>query len=402
MTTLTVNAPNGIDGAGFSFDALGQLDFDNPRVTSLTSTAGHIDFDGVSIDLAGTGLGIGLFGITGVVTGLVLSQNGVAFATLSGMSVSAATTYSQISNNDFTGLANSLFAGNDAQTGSQKADTLSGLAGNDTLSGLAGNDTLEGGVGNDVLRGGAGVDHLVGGAGIDTAMYSESSVGVTVDIAAGKGIGGNAQGDVLSGIESVYGGSGGDALSGGATANTLVGNAGNDVIDGRGGQDALGGGAGADRFVFDLDRPQQGDRRRPDRRFQPCRGRPHRPAPDRCQHRGRRQPGLRLHRHGGLRPPCRRVALCHRRQHHHALRRRRWRRQGRFQHRPDRRDPPGRERLPAVTASRPSGRQQPVRRGVRSTSRAKMGRRYVPATLPKKAATSHSQPCRLPEAMPEK
>lgn len=251
MTTLTVNAPNGIDGAGFSFDALGQLDFGHPRVTSLNSTAGHINFDGVSIDIAGTGLGIGLFGITGIVTGLVLSQNGVAIATLSGMSASAATTYSQIANNDFTGLANSLFAGNDSQTGSQKADTLSGLAGNDTLSGLAGNDTLEGGNGNDVLRGGAGADHLVGGSGIDIAMYSESSVGVTVDLAAGKGIGGNAQGDVLSGVEGVYGSSGNDVLYGGATANTLVGNAGNDVIDGRGGQDSLGGGAGADRFVFD-------------------------------------------------------------------------------------------------------------------------------------------------------
>ncbi|WP_395678608.1 calcium-binding protein [Inquilinus sp.] len=251
MTTLTVNAPNGINGAGFSFDALGQLDFDNPRITALTSTAGHINFDGVSIDLAGTGLGISLFGITGVVSGLVLSQNGVAFATLSGMSLSAATIYSQISNGDFTGLANSLFAGDDSQTGSQKTDTLSGLAGNDSLSGLAGDDTLEGGNGNDVLRGGAGADHLVGGSGIDTAMYSEGSVAVTVDIATGKGIGGNAQGDVLSGIESVYGGSGSDVLSGGTTANTLVGNAGNDVINGRGGQDALGGGAGADRFIFD-------------------------------------------------------------------------------------------------------------------------------------------------------
>ncbi|WP_225765081.1 calcium-binding protein [Inquilinus sp. Marseille-Q2685] len=251
MTTLTVNAPNGIDGAGFSFDALAQLDFDNPRVASLTSTAGHIDFDGVSIDLTGSGLGIGLFGITGVVTGLVLSQNGVTIATIAGTSLSAATTYSQIANGDFTGLANSLFAGDDTQSGSQKGDTLSGLAGNDVLSGLAGNDTLEGGVGNDVLRGGAGADHLVGGAGIDTVMYSESAVGVTVDIAAGTGIGGNAQGDVLSGIETVYGSAGNDVIRGGATANSLVGGAGSDVIDGRAGKDAMGGGTGADRFVFD-------------------------------------------------------------------------------------------------------------------------------------------------------
>ncbi|MFE0756326.1 calcium-binding protein [Inquilinus sp. NPDC058860] len=251
MTTLTVNAPNGINGAGFSFDALAQLDFDSPRVASLTSTAGHIDFDGVSIDLTGSGLGVGLFGITGVVTGLVLSQNGAAIATITGTSLSAATTYSQIANGDFTGLANSLFAGNDSQTGSQKGDILSGLAGNDTLSGLAGADTLAGGVGDDVLRGGVGADRLVGGAGIDTATYSESPFGVTVDITAGKGTSGYAYGDVLSGIENVRGSSANDVLSGGATANTLLGNAGNDVIDGRGGKDSLGGGTGTDRFVFD-------------------------------------------------------------------------------------------------------------------------------------------------------
>ena len=251
MTTLTVNAPNGINGAGFSFDALGQLDFDNPSLASITSTAGRIDCDGVSIDFTGTGLGVSLFGITGVVTGLVLSQHGAAIATITGASLSAATTISQVSNGDFTGLANSLFAGNDTQSGSQQADLLSGLAGNDTLSGLAGNDTLEGGNGNDVLRGGAGADHLVGGSGIDLAMYSESSAPVTIDIAAGTGHGGNAEGDVLSGIEGVYGSSRNDVLTGGATANTLIGNPGDDVIDGRGGKDLLGGGTGADRFVFD-------------------------------------------------------------------------------------------------------------------------------------------------------
>ncbi|MGO1078659.1 calcium-binding protein [Inquilinus sp. CA228] len=249
MTTLTV-APNGINGAGFSFDALGQLDFDNPRVTSLTSTAGHINFDGVSVDLTGTGLGVGLFGITGIVTGLVLSQNGVAIATITGTSLSAATTYSQISNGDFTGLANSLFAGNDSQTGSQKGDALYGLAGNDTLSGLAGNDTLEGRVGNDVLRGGAGADVLDGGAGIDTASYYTSSVRVSVSLTTGMGSGGEAQGDTLSGIENLSGSQGSDTLTGNSRANVLQGWNGNDALTGAGGTDMLTGGAGADRFVY--------------------------------------------------------------------------------------------------------------------------------------------------------
>ncbi|MDR6288339.1 Ca2+-binding RTX toxin-like protein [Inquilinus ginsengisoli] len=250
MTTLTVNAPNGIAGAGFSFEALGSLDFGHPHVASITSSQAHIDFDGVSATLTGAGLGIGLFGITGVVTGMVLSQGGSAVVTLTGFSITAAAAYSAISNGDISGLATTLFAGDDSQTGSQQADTLSGLAGNDVLSGLAGNDTLEGGVGNDTLRGGAGADHLVGGAGIDSAIYSESAVGVTVDIAAGTGLGGNARGDVLTGIENLYGSAGNDVLSGGATANGLVGGAGNDVLDGRAGKDTLIGGAGADRFVF--------------------------------------------------------------------------------------------------------------------------------------------------------
>jgi Ca2+-binding RTX toxin-like protein len=250
MTTLTVNAPDGLNGAGFSFEGLGDLGFTNPHITSFTSTAVHVDFDGVSVDLTGTGLGVGLFGITGLVDGIVLSQAGVTIATLANASITAATAYSSISNGDFAGLATSIFAGDDTQTGSQKGDLLSGLAGNDTLSGLAGDDTLQGGVGNDVLRGGAGADHLDGGAGVDTAIYSESSVGVTVNIALGTGIGGNAQGDVLTGIENVYGSSGNDVLTGGATANTLVGNAGNDVLDGGAGKDTLSGGAGADRFVF--------------------------------------------------------------------------------------------------------------------------------------------------------
>ena len=104
--------------------------------------------------------------------------------------------------------------------------------------------------GTDVLRGAAGADHLDGGDGIDFAMYSESSVAVTVNLATGTGSGGNAQGDTLVSIEGVYGGSGGDTLIGDAGANTLVGNGGNDVIQGGAGRDSMTGNDGADRFVY--------------------------------------------------------------------------------------------------------------------------------------------------------
>jgi len=78
-------------------------------------------------------------------------------------------------------------------SGSDSADVLSGNAGGNTLSGADGNDILAGDAGNDVLRGGAGADHLDGGAGIDAVLYSEGSVGVTIDLAAGTATGGNAR-----------------------------------------------------------------------------------------------------------------------------------------------------------------------------------------------------------------
>jgi|GEM_PF-1511077 len=53
-------------------------------------------------------------------------------------------------------------------TGTDAADSMTGLIGNDTLSGMGGNDTLNGGDGNDLLLGGDGDDSLDGGNGDDT------------------------------------------------------------------------------------------------------------------------------------------------------------------------------------------------------------------------------------------
>ena len=75
----------------------------------------------------------------------------------------------------------------------------------DVLRGLGGNDMLFGGSGNDTLDGGAGADMLIGGAGKDTADYSSSSAGVNVNLVTGLGCGGDAQGDMLSGIENIVG-----------------------------------------------------------------------------------------------------------------------------------------------------------------------------------------------------
>jgi Ca2+-binding RTX toxin-like protein len=107
----------------------------------------------------------------------------------------------------------------------------------DVLRGMDGNDMLFGGSGNDTLDGGPGADILIGGAGIDTADYSSSAAAVNVNLQTGRGTGGDAQGDILGGIESVIGSAFNDTLTGNSGNNTLVGGGGNDTIDGMAGSD---------------------------------------------------------------------------------------------------------------------------------------------------------------------
>ncbi|OWJ56031.1 hypothetical protein BWR60_35440 [Inquilinus limosus] len=157
-------------------------------------------------------------------------------------------------NDTLTGNAasNGLYGydGNDVLSGGGDYDSMSGGNGSDTLLGDAGNDYLSGDDGNDVLRGGAGGDSLYGGSGNDTASYYTGSVGIVVDLTAGTGSGGDAQGDFLNGIENISGSQGNDSLVGNTGANVLQGWNGNDVLTGAGGRDTLTGGAGADRFVY--------------------------------------------------------------------------------------------------------------------------------------------------------
>jgi Ca2+-binding RTX toxin-like protein len=126
-------------------------------------------------------------------------------------------------------------------------NTLQGMRGNDTLGGGAGRDRLEGWEDNDVLKGGGGADTLDGGAGIDTASYFDSPEGVNVLLDLGHASGGDAAGDVLSGIENLTGSDHDDQLWGtDAHANVLNGGKGNDILKGGGGADTLWGGIGAD------------------------------------------------------------------------------------------------------------------------------------------------------------
>jgi Ca2+-binding RTX toxin-like protein len=133
-------------------------------------------------------------------------------------------------------------SGNDVLIGNSEANALSGGDGADWLLGGGGNDLLNGDAGNDVLRGDAGADKINGGAGIDRADYTTSTVGVTVNLTSGTA----SDGDILTGIENLYGSALNDVLYGNAGANVLYGNSGNDQLLGLLGNDNLNGQAGDD------------------------------------------------------------------------------------------------------------------------------------------------------------
>jgi Ca2+-binding RTX toxin-like protein len=135
-------------------------------------------------------------------------------------------------------LATGIGLGGDAE-----GDRLGGI---EQLVGSAFGDMLSGDDADNRFTGGGGADLLIGGAGFDTADYTASGTGVTADLAAGMGLGGDAEGDVLGGIEALAGSAFADRLAGDAAVNTLTGNAGDDVLAGRGGGDVIDGGDGFD------------------------------------------------------------------------------------------------------------------------------------------------------------
>jgi serralysin len=130
--------------------------------------------------------------------------------------------------------------------------TINGTNGGDSLYGGAAADVINGLNGNDTLKGFGGADRLDGGNGIDTVFYGDSSAGVGINLATGRGVGGSAQGYTLISIENVFGSNFNDTLTGTSGANQLHGQDGNDVIKGGGGNDFLDGGNGNDILVSSI------------------------------------------------------------------------------------------------------------------------------------------------------
>jgi Ca2+-binding RTX toxin-like protein len=190
--------------------------------------------------------------ISGVTFSLALQGT----AQVTGMDTVTATNFENVSGTSL----------DDVLTGDDNANVLYGSGGNDTLSGGAGNDTLYGDKvlvaadsngggdgptdvqdydpdvgGDDVLMGGAGNDILDGGEGNDTALYSDATSGVTVDLTktGAQNVGGGDGHDTLISIENITGSAYADVLTGDDNANVLIGGGGSDTINGGGGDDTI-------------------------------------------------------------------------------------------------------------------------------------------------------------------
>ncbi len=129
----------------------------------------------------------------------------------------------------------------DVITGSSIANALFGGEGGDQLFGLQGKDILAGGRGSDVIN---------GGDGDDVASYRTSDAGVSINLATGATAGGDAAGDTLSFIESLYGSNFNDVLTGDANNNRLFGFDGNDILEAGAGYNHINGGNGVDQAVL--------------------------------------------------------------------------------------------------------------------------------------------------------
>jgi len=154
-------------------------------------------------------------------------------------------------------------AQDDILRGGQQGTIFDGKQGNDTIYGGAGNDIIFGGDGDDVIftdngddyiYGGNGADNINGGNGSDTLAFKGDGFlrqGVTVDLNIGFGQQADAEGDIYTSIENVYGTIHDDFLIGSDSDNKLYSLEGNDTLAPLGGADKLVGGEGEDLYLLD-------------------------------------------------------------------------------------------------------------------------------------------------------
>ena len=260
---------NGGDGADKIFSGKGDdniimdaQDFENTSFINDVIDAGEgfdtlvIDDDkGVNFDMALSNVehftgGSGNDNIIGSdKADIVIGGKGAdTFYTLDGddtVYIDAADIQAQAGNFVDTGAGNDTIyiqdsAGVEFDVSDTNAETIISGSGNDVLK----NNTSEevkiyGMQGNDRIYSSSSIDILDGGEGIDTIDYSNSTVGVNVDIENNIVSGGYANNDVISNFENVKGSLYDDNIIGSSTDNIIDAGEGNNTVDGLGGEDTV-------------------------------------------------------------------------------------------------------------------------------------------------------------------
>ncbi|WP_293778275.1 hypothetical protein, partial [uncultured Oxalicibacterium sp.] len=146
--------------------------------------------------------------------------------------------------NDTVGVTVDLANGTGSGAGS--------LAAGDTFVNI---QDATGGSGNDTFIASNEANRFDGGSGSNTVSYAASNAAVTVDLMTGNGSGGYASGDVYINIQNVIGSTYDDLFYANAAANAFNGNGGNDTIsyakanDGNGVTVDLNAGVGTGGFA---------------------------------------------------------------------------------------------------------------------------------------------------------
>ncbi|MDI1228251.1 MAG: Ig-like domain-containing protein [bacterium] len=124
----------------------------------------------------------------------------------------------------------SIFNIENITTGSGN-DTIFGNTGNNILKGDGGADNVNGNFGNDTLIASAdGANDVYNGFnGTDTLDYSETTLGVSINLSTGLATGGGVGTDTINGIENVTGGSGNDTITTTNISGVFQGGLGNDT-----------------------------------------------------------------------------------------------------------------------------------------------------------------------------
>ena len=241
MASEIINGESGADG----LEVVTSTDFTGAHISDMESLNIAAGMSATFAHNTGVGGAWTIGGASGTTETLNINVDGTGGSIdVSGLTFDASWTAGE----DVINLTGS--GGQDMLKGSAQNETLSGGGANDSLEDGAGDDRVDAGAGDDLVIAGAGADTILGCVGDDTIDYSNSTIGVDVDLKAGTASGGDAAGDVISGIENLTGSDQVDKLTGDDDANRLLGGLGDDIIEGGQGADFLKGEEGDDRFVF--------------------------------------------------------------------------------------------------------------------------------------------------------